>query len=219
MTSVDVEHFRNVSKVRELSTLTKSYSPSWLYEVPPTRQRQMADKIIPTPQERKMFREKARELNRPPEEIKFMDTIEKLGLKKGIKAKPIYPTVLSLDNRKTAFEHEEIEQEYQDLRNILLDPKLKSAEGAKDMLEKSASTSKFRGKSSVTEASGTTKSSSKISKSVSSREPVSVKELMESNNLGTDHFQRHLQCVKKLARRYRRKKDRSVPGIRIQVYE
>ena len=217
MSAVDVQHFHNnVNKVREFNDLAKSYSPSWLYEVPPTRQRQMMDKVIPTPHERKLLRERARELNKPPPETGFVDAIEQLGIRKSIKARPLYPTVLSLDNNRTTFEHEEIEQEYQDLRNILLDPKLKSNEEAKQLLEQSASTMvRQRGKS---DTSSTTKASSK-SKSVSTREPVSVKEFMESDTLGIDHFQRHLQCVKKLARRYRRKKDRNVPGIRIQVYD
>ena len=180
------------------------------------------DKIIPTPQERKALREQARALQRgkSPQQD-FIKSVEDFGSSKTIKARPGY-AILSLDTNRTSFEHEEKEQEYQDLRKLLFDPKLKSKSDFDAQTIGSKSTGnrrKIREKSSTTNSTAIT-SVSRDSKGTTSNQNVSVKDFIQTGGLGLDHFQKHLMCVKKLAKRYRKsRRPHGIPGITVQVFD
>lgn len=200
----------------------RAYIPSWLFKLPPTREQRMMDKIIPTPQERKALREQARALQRgkSPQQD-FIKSVEDFGSSKTIKARPGY-AILSLDTNRTSFEHEEKEQEYQDLRKLLFDPKLKSKSDFDAQTIGSKSTGnrrKIREKSSTTNSTAIT-SVSRDSKGTTGNQNVSVKDFIQTGGLGLDHFQKHLMCVKKLAKRYRKsRRPHGIPGITVQVFD
>jgi hypothetical protein len=182
----------------------------------------MMDKIIPTPQERKALREQARALQRgnsPKENL--IKSIEDFGNSKTIKARPGY-TILSLDTNRTSFEHEEKEQEYQDLRKLLFDPKLKSKSDLDAQTIASKSTGnrrKNRGKSSTT-VSTTMTATTRDSRNGGGTQSLSVKDFIQTSGIGLDHFQKHLLCVKKLAKRYRKtRRTHGIPGITVQVFD
>lgn len=204
----------------------RAYIPSWLFHLPPTREQRMMDKIIPTPQERKALREQARALQRrdsPKENL--IKSIEDFGNSKTIKARPGY-TILSLDTNRTSFEHEEKEQEYQDLRKLLFDPKLKSKSDLDAQTIGSKPTGnrrKNRGKSSTTVStsiSTTVTATTRDSRHVGGTQTMSVKDFIQTSGIGLDHFQKHLTCVKKLAKRYRKtRRTHAIPGITVQVFD
>lgn len=200
----------------------RAYIPSWLFRLPPTREQRMMDKIIPTPQERKSLREQARTLQRgnSPQQ-NFIKSVEDFGSNKTIKARPGY-AILSLDTNRTSFEHEEKEQEYQDLRKLLFDPKLKSKSDLDAQTIGSKSTGnrrKNRGKSSTTNSTAIT-STTRDSRETGGNQNLSVKDFLQTSGVGLDHFQKHLLCVKKLAKRYRKnRRPHGVPGITVQVFD
>ncbi|XP_069103387.1 uncharacterized protein [Argopecten irradians] len=116
-------------------------------------------------------------------------------------------------------EHRDLEQQYQELRNKMFPPKSreKTQESQKeeplesDNQPKTPKTKKTRFKD-IPQHHRTSRARD-VSDSASSAPStgrtyhhfqVPVAQLLESDALGSDHFLKHLNCVKQLARRYRR---------------
>lgn len=111
-------------------------------------------------------------------------------------------------------EHEDLEKQYQELRSQLFQATRRETP-LNDEEPKNSRTKKTRFKlnGGHVHDGGQRSRARKISDSTSSDPStgrtvqyvqVSVSELLKSDALGSDHFLKHLHCVKELARRYRR---------------
>ncbi|XP_063404118.1 uncharacterized protein LOC134687615 [Mytilus trossulus] len=130
------------------------------------------------------------------------------------------PVIESASNR-----HQLLEQQYQDLRKLMVDrneqEKVPEVSG---IFRKSAQTLNVRSATDKTSKSGKSIKSGKTSISTQSEfylgESLSVKDFLQSNEYGSDHFSKHLSCVKKLAKRYRRSRQpRSKFKTVIEIFE
>lgn len=103
--------------------------------------------------------------------------------------------------------HELLEQQYQDLRKMIAVDKKETVK------QQTVSSRSHKSMHSLPDSALNIKSS-KSGKSIKStqstkselylKESVPVKDFLQSSEYGLDHFSKHLSCVKKLAKRYRR---------------
>ncbi|CAC5376228.1 unnamed protein product [Mytilus coruscus] len=126
------------------------------------------------------------------------------------------PVIESASNR-----HELLEQQYQDLRKLMVDRNELEKPEMSGRFPKGAQTLNVRSATDKTSKSG---KSGKTSTSTQSEfylgESLSVKDFLQSNEYGSDHFSKHLSCVKKLAKRYRRSRQpRSKFKTVIEIFE
>ncbi|XP_060080159.1 uncharacterized protein LOC132559547 [Ylistrum balloti] len=134
-------------------------------------------------------------------------------------------------------EHEDLEQQYQALRNKMLQTKSrekvielpKEKTPADDEQQRKPQTKKTRFKLKEEPGHGHRSRARDVSETASSAPStgrtyhhvqVPVSELLESDALGSNHFLKHLNCVKQLARRYRRghRRQRHI-GHQLQVQD
>ncbi|XP_033739386.1 uncharacterized protein LOC117326777 [Pecten maximus] len=118
-------------------------------------------------------------------------------------------------------EHRDLEQQYQELRNKMFPPKSrekaqevpKGKPAENDQQQKRLKTKKTRFKLKedterhrprARDVSESASSAPSTGRTYHHPVQVPVSQLLESDALGSDHFLKHLNCVKQLARRYRR---------------
>jgi hypothetical protein len=99
--------------------------------------------------------------------------------------------------------HELLEQQYQDLRKLMVERNEQSKPGKGTSRQRQSDPS-------LAVSSGTLKTNKSAKSTISTqsdfvqKESISVRDFLQSNEYGSDHFSKHLSCVKKLAKRYRR---------------
>lgn len=103
--------------------------------------------------------------------------------------------------------HELLEQQYQDLRKMITaerkepsKPQVVSSRSQKSIRTLPGSAVYVKS----TKSGKSTKSTQSTKSELYVRESVPVKDFLQSSEYGMDHFSKHLSCVKKLAKRYRR---------------
>lgn len=102
------------------------------------------------------------------------------------------PPWMSLDNGDVVYQHDFLEQEYQYLRKSLI------AEKETDEKQENVSKEKKKKKKKVKIMESPRVASQNR---LNIENGVSITEYLQTTDNGMDHFQKHLQCVKKLARK------------------
>ncbi|OWF46855.1 uncharacterized protein LOC110455124 [Mizuhopecten yessoensis] len=202
--------FRRYNITVHTSPSQAAYLPSWMEKVQKTRQ-EMIDNLNSARLREQLYLNRHRCDSRGSRH----STSSSLGSPRMLK----FLQAATIDG--STAEHESLEQQYQELRNKMFPPKSREKvpdlpdpkPSEDDKQKKKTKTKRTRFKLKEDTNHSYRPRARDVSDSASSAPStgrtyhhvqVPVSDLLASDALGSDHFLKHLNCVKQLARRYRR---------------